>query len=393
MSKAPSDLDGSSRTVTVPYGRHWIEEDDIEAVVEVLRSDWLTTGPQVAVFEKAFAQETLAEHAVAVSSGTAALHAAMYALEIGPGDEVIVPAITFASTANCVVFQGGKPVFADVDSDTLLIDPDVVESKIGPATKAVIAVDYAGQPCEYDRLRAITERHGLALVADACHSLGGRYKTSPVGSLANLNVFSLHPVKHITTGEGGVITTDDPEPARRMRIFRNHGITTDHRQRQERNSWRYEMVDLGYNYRITDFQCALGISQLRKLKTWICRRQLIARRYDDVFSAVPGLAPLVVRPHVSHAYHLYVVRLDTKELGKDRDEVFTELRNRGVGANVHYAPVHLHPYYREKLGTGLGMCPVAETVYEEILSLPVFPRMADEEMDHVTDSLLDIVDR
>ena len=249
-------IDGGTpiRRTRLPYGRQWLDEDDIAAVGEVLHSDWLTTGPKVGDFEQAFAGFVGAKEAVTVCNGTAALHAAMYAVGIGPGDEVIVPPMTFAATANCVVFQGGTPIFADVNSDTLLLDPAQVESRITPRTKAVIAVDYTGQPCDYDALRTIADRHGLTLVADACHALGASYKGRPVGSLADLSTFSFHPVKHITTGEGGMITTGDPELARRMRVFRNHGITTDHRQREKQGSWFYEMVDLGYNYRLTDVQ-------------------------------------------------------------------------------------------------------------------------------------------
>jgi perosamine synthetase len=343
----------------------------------------LTTGPKVDEFEQAFAGYVGADEAVAVSSGTAALHAAIYALGIEPGDEVIVPAMTFSATANCVVFQGGTPVFSDVDRGTLLINPASVEANITHRTKAIIAVDFAGQPCDYDSLRALANRHNLTLVADACHSLGGSYRGLPVGSLAKLNTFSFHPVKHITTGEGGMITTDDPELARRMRVFRNHGITSDHRQREQQGSWFYEMVDLGYNYRLSDIQCALGTSQLRKLAAWVVRRQEIARRYDAAFAELPALKPLVVRNDVSHAYHLYVIRLDTTELRTTRSEVFSSLRAEGIGVNVHYIPVHLHPFYRERFGTKPGLCPMAETVYEKLISLPIFPVMTHDAVEYV----------
>jgi perosamine synthetase len=293
----------------IPYGRQCIDEEDIQAVVNVLRSDWLTTGPLIEAFEEAFARRVGARHAVAVSSGTAALHAAMHALGIVQGDEVIVPAITFAASANCVVYQGGTPVFADVDPETLLIDPASVESRLSSKTKAIIAVDFAGQPCDYDALKDIAERHNLVLVADACHALGGRYKDKPVGTLAALNAFSFHPVKHITTGEGGMVTTDDPIMAERMLLFRNHGITTDHRQRAQQGSWFYEMVELGYNYRITDFQCALGMSQLKKLSKWVEQRREIARRYNNAFFNIPFVKPLGVNGDVFHAYHLYVISL------------------------------------------------------------------------------------
>lgn len=369
----------------VPYGRQWIDEDDIAAVVAVLRSDWLTTGPKVTEFEEVFAQSVGVRQAVAVSNGTAALHAAMYALGIGPGDEVIVPAMTFAATANCVVFQGGRPVFADVDSETLLLDAATVEAQITPKTRAIIAVDYSGHPCDYDTLGHLANRHNLALVADACHSLGGSYKGRPVGSLALLNTFSLHPVKHITTGEGGVITTNDEKLAQRMRQFRNHGITTDHRQREQLGSWFYEMVDLGFNYRLTDFQCALGISQLRKLPGWTTRRLEIARRYDQVLGGLLAARPLLVSPVVSHAYHLYVIRVQLELLAADRGAIFRAFRERGVGVNVHYIPVHLHPFYQERFGTGPGLCPVAETAYEDILSLPIYPRMEEDDIEYVLD--------
>ena len=368
------------RSKLLPYGRQTVDEDDIAVVAEVLRSDWLTTGPKVEEFERAFAAFTGSAFAVAVSSGTAALHAAMAALGIGPGDEVIVPAITFVASANCVVYQGGTPVFADVDPRTLLVDPADVERKITPRTRAIIAVDYAGQPCDYAALRALAARHGLALVADACHALGGAEGGQPVGSLADLSTFSLHPVKPITCGEGGVITTNDAALAGKMRIFRNHGISTDFRQREKLGSWAYEMVGLGFNYRLSDLQCALAASQLRKLPAWVARRQEIAARYDAAFAGATVFRPLAVRPGVSHGYHLYVISL---RAGVDRGAFFTDLRAQGIGANVHYAPVYLHPFYREKFGTVPGLCPAAESAYAQILTLPVFPRMTDADADDV----------
>jgi perosamine synthetase len=367
----------------IPYGRQSIDDDDIKAVIDVLSSDWLTTGPKISEFEQKFTDMVNAEEAVAVSNGTAALHTAMYALGIHTGDEVIVPTMTFAATANCVVFQGATPIFTDVDPDTLLIDPDKIEEKITPRTRAIIAVDYAGQPCDYDRLCEIANRNHLAIVDDACHSLGGYYKNRPVGTLGQVNTFSFHPVKNITTGEGGMITTDNPELAKRMRLFRNHGINTDHRQREEQGSWFYEMVDLGYNYRLTDIQCALGISQLKHLPDWISRRQEIAKQYDAAFAGMPEIMPLGVRKDVSHAYHLYVIRLNPERIHTDRATIFKALRAEGLGVNVHYIPVHLHPFYQQKLGTKRGMCPIAEKAYEEILSIPIFPNMNEKEVNDV----------
>jgi perosamine synthetase len=377
----------------IPYGRQLIDEDDIRAVVEVLKSDWLTTGPKVAEFEQIFAKQVGATEAVAVSNGTAALHAAMHALRIGPGDEVIVPTMTFAATANCVVFQGARPVFVDVAADNLLIDPEGVKEKITSRTRAVIAVDYAGHPADYDALKAIAKDHDIALVADASHALGAAYKNRPVGSLADLSTFSFHPVKHIATGEGGMITTDDSELAQRMRCFRNHGITTDHRQREKQGSWFYEMVDLGFNYRITDFQCALGISQLKKLSHFLKRRQKTAKLYGQAFSDMPIIKPLDVDAQISHAYHLYVVRVDFEHLGSDRASFFKTLREMGVAVNVHYIPVHLHPYYRRNFfDTGPGLYPVAEAAYEQIISLPMYAGITIEETQKVISAVSRIID-
>lgn len=392
-SSVPSDMPSAPRAMRlIPYGRQSIDEKDVSAVCSVLRSDWLTTGPKVAEFEQAMADYAGVKYAVAVSSGTAALHAAMYAIGLGAGDEVIVPPITFAATANCVVFQGGTPIFADVDPGTLLIDPEQVESRISPKTRAIIAVDYAGQPCDYDCLRKIADSNNLILVSDACHALGAEYKGQKTGSLADLNIFSFHPVKHITTGEGGMITTDNAEFADRMRLFRNHGITADHHQREKQDSWFYEIVDLGYNYRITDFQCALGISQLQKLPKFLKRRRKIAMRYDEAFAKIPGIDPLVLRHDSLHAYHLYVIRVDSSVSGIDRAMLFSNLREKGIGVNVHYIPVHLHPFYRKQFHTCPGLCPVAESAYEQIISIPMFPMMTDEDVEDVIKAIEIIVD-
>jgi perosamine synthetase len=291
--------------------------------------------------------------------------------------------MTFVATANAVVFQGGIPVFADVDPHTLLINPVKVEEKITSRTKAIVTVDYAGQPCDYDSLRDIADRHGLTLIADGCHALGAEYKGRKVGTLADLTVFSFHPVKHITTGEGGMVTTDEPNLAQRMRIFRNHGITSDHRQRQAGGSWAYEMAELGYNYRLTDIQCALGLSQLRKLPGWIIRRQKIAQFYNTTFAEMPAINPLQVQKDAGHAYHLYVVQLNLAKLRADRSIVFQKLRAMGIGVNVHYIPVHLHHFYRKRFKTGPGLCPAAEAAYERIMSLPIFPMMNNENVHDV----------
>ncbi len=389
MTVMKSPLDNmNAAPKPLPYGRQTILQDDIDAVVEILRSDWLTTGPAVERFEDAIATYTGAKHAVAVSSGTAALHGAMHALGIGPGNEVIVPPVTFAATANAVVYCGGTPVFADVKPESLLLDPKCVQEKITPRTRAIVAVDYAGQPCDYTELRQIAQHHSLALVADACHSLGASYKGSSVGTLADITTFSFHPVKHITTGEGGMVTTHDANLAERVRTFRNHGITADHRVRRERGHYYYEIAHLGFNYRLSDIQCALGASQLRKLPSWLERRRILAGRYDDRLKAIPGVRLLERLPDRTHAYHLYVIRLEsTSATPSRRDRVFAAFLKAGIYANVHYLPVYLHPFYRTKFNYGPGLCPVAEAAYKEILSLPIYPRLNNEDVDRVVNSL------
>jgi perosamine synthetase len=367
----------------IPYGRQQIDDDDIAAVVDVLKSDWLTTGPKVSEFERAVAEFVGAEHAVAVNSGTAALHAMMAALNIGRDDEVIVPTLTFAATANSVVYQGGTPVFADVDPETLLICPDSVERLITSRTRAIVAVDYAGQPCDYTRLKQIADRHQLTLLSDGCHALGASWHDCRVGSIARMTSFSFHPVKPVTTGEGGMVTTNDAELATRMRVFRNHGIVTDARQREEQGTWFYQMQSLGFNYRISDVQCALGIRQMQKLPGWIDRRNQIADRYDRYLGAVADLTLLKRNCGHRHGFHLYVVRV----AGGRRNQVFQTLRENGVGVNVHYVPVHLHPFYQERFGTRAGICPEAEAAFDEILSLPVHPGLTTEQQDTVIQQL------
>jgi len=368
----------------IPYGRQQVGEDDIQAVVEVLHSDWLTTGPMVGRFEEAVAAYAGARYGVAVSSGTAALHAALHAIGIGPGDEVIVPALTFVATANCVVYQGGTPVFADVDPAALLIDPEEVRQRITPQTRAIIAVDYAGQPCDYDRLRKIADEHNLYLVADSCHSIGAEYRGRRVAEIADLTVFSFHPVKHITTGEGGMVVTNKAELAEKMKRFRNHGISTDHRQRETLGTWYYEMTELGFNYRISDIACALGLSQLEKLPAWLARRRGIAALYSTALKNFSGVQPLRVTDEVLHAYHLYVVRFAEQI---DRAAVFQQMRAANIGVNVHYLPIHLHPYYRQRFSQGAVQLPVAEAAYAQILSLPMYADLTNDDVMRVVSTL------
>ncbi len=371
------------REAMLPYGKQTIEQDDIEAVTNALQSDFLTTGPEISAFEKEFASFVGTAEGVAVSNGTVSLHTIMNAIDVQPGDEVIVPTMTFIATANSVLMQGGTPVIADVQPGTLLLDPTDVEKKITDKTKAVVAVDYAGQPCDYDELRALCDKHNLVLIDDAPHALGGTYKGKSVGTLADLNSFSFHPVKAITTGEGGMITTDNADFAERMRKFRNHGISKTAEQRQSQDTWEYEIHDLGYNYRLTDVQCALGRSQLKKLPQWVARRQEIAAKYDEAFANLSGGTPLTQKDDRTRGRHLYVGLVDPDVLSVGRKEVFEALRAEGIGVNVHYIPVHMQDLYKKKLGTKEGMCPVAEDAYSRMITLPLFTKMTDEDASDV----------
>lgn len=364
----------------IPYGRQLISEDDINAVVEVLKSSWVTTGPKVTEFEEALAAFTGAEDAVCFSSGTAALHAAMAVIDIRSGDEVIVSPMTFAASANCILYQGGTPVFADIDPDTLLIDPRQVEKMITSKTRAIIAVDYAGQPCDYTALRKICNEHSVVLVADACHSLGAEDAGVAVGCLADISVLSFHPVKHICTGEGGALLLNDKKLAEQARRFRNHGITADPHQRNKAGTWDYDMESLGFNYRLTDLQCALGISQLKRLPAWLKCRAEVAAYYDEAFIMLDGVNSLKNRENIRHAYHLYVIRVDKEKAGIDRNEMFKRLRNKGIGVNVHYKPVFNHSYYKKHLPDAGVDCPVTLGVADEILSLPIFPSITDDQL-------------
>ena len=371
----------------IPYGRHEIDEADIEAMLGVLLGDWLTTGPAVGAFERAFADFTGASHAVAVSNGTAALHLAMLAANIGPGDEVIVPALTFAASANCVCYVGATVVFADVDPHTLTVDVAHAASLITPRTRALVAVDYAGLPADLTALRALADRHGLVFVEDGCHAPGATCDGRAVGTVADFTTFSFHPVKHITTAEGGMITTASESLASTLRTLRNHGITTDHRQREALGTWEYDMVALGFNYRLSDLQCALGTSQLRKLPQWIARRRERAARYREALSSVGYLQLQSVPVNRTHAYHLFPVRVDNEHPEPHRRRLFERLRAHGVLATVHYKPVYLHSFYRS-LGYAAGLCPVAEKAYGGLLSIPMWHGMTDAQQDRVIDLLV-----
>lgn len=373
----------------IPYGRQVVDEDDIAAVVGVLRSDWLTTGPVVASFESAFAALVGASHAVAVTSGTAALHLAMLAAGIEPGDEVIVPTMTFAASANAVRYAGGTVVFADSRPDTLGVDPAHVAALITPRTRAIVVVDYAGIPADLDEIMALAAQHGLLVIEDACHAPGATHRGRPIGSIAHLSTFSFHPVKHLTTGEGGMVTTSDPLLAARVRRLRNHGIDSDFRQREQAGTWEYDVVELGFNYRLSDINCALGLSQLAKVPAWVERRQDLAARYRTRLEGLP-LRMLEVPADRVASWHLFPVLLEGDDPAPLRAEVFGRLRAAGIGVNVHYRPVHLHTSYAE-LGHRAGTLPVAEDAYLRLLSLPMWTGLEDDGLDKVVSLLSEAV--
>lgn len=369
----------------IPYGRQTIDEADIEAVIKVLKSDFLTTGPVIEEFERKVAEYTGAKYAVAIANGTAALHAACFAAGIGAGDEVITTPITFAASSNCALYCGAVPVFADIDPKTCNIDPEDIERKITERTKAVVAVHFAGQPCAMDEIHAVAKKYNLLVIEDAAHALGAEYKGVRIGGLSDMTTFSFHPVKHITTGEGGMIMTNDAQLYERLKLFRTHGITREERFMEKKDGpWYYEQIDLGYNYRITDVQCALGISQMDKLPQFLARRREIAHIYDDAFAGNPNIEPLFQQEVCENAYHLYVIRVKN---GKRR-EVFEQLRAAGIGVNVHYIPVYKHPYY-QKNGYDKVFCPNAEQYYKECISLPMYPALTEKEQQYVIEKVID----
>jgi len=380
------------REKLLPYGRQSLDDADVQAVVEVLKSDWLTTGPKIGEFEERFAAWVGARHAVSFSSGTAALHGAAFAAGLGPGDEAITTPMTFCATANCILYQGATPVFADVSPDTLNIDPQEVSQKITSRTKAIIAVDYAGHPAALDELGELAKAQGQGalLIEDACHALGAEFRGKRVGGIADMTVFSFHPVKHLTTGEGGMVATNDARLAETLRRFRNHGISSEARERRESGQWFYEMVLLGFNYRLTDIACALGLSQLDKLAANLARRREIAAQYAEAFRDLPAIVVPAVRDGVNPAWHLYPVRLKLEMLAVGRGEIFRALRAENIGVNVHYIPVHQHPYYRERF-TLKESYPVAEDAYERLISLPMFHGMTDADVGDVVRAVSKVI--
>ena len=375
------------RDTYLAYGKQKIDEDDINSVVKVLKGDYLTTGPIVSEFENSVAKYVGTKYAVAVSNGTAALHMACYAAGISEGDEVLVPAITFAASSNCVLYCGGKPVFIDIDPKSYNIDINKIKEKITNKTKAIIPVDFAGQSVDMDSILKIAEEYNLIVIEDAAHALGSEYKNEKVGSKAHMTEFSFHPVKPITTGEGGVVVTNSKELYEKMILFRSHGITRNSELMTENQGpWYYEQIDLGYNYRLTDIQSALGLSQIKKLDDFILKRREIVNKYNEAFKELKEIGTPFENEYSKSGYHIYVLLLNLDKLKCGRKEIFEALQAENIGVNVHYLPVYLHPYYK-KLGYKKGECPVAEDIYSRMITIPLFPSMTDKDIKDVIEAV------
>ena len=376
------------------YGHQWVDEDDIKAVSEVLRSDYLTCGPQVTKMEDALKEYTGAKYAVAVSNGTAALHCACIAADVGEGDEVITTPITFAASANCALYCGAKPVFADINPETYNIDPESIRAHVTSRTKAVVAVDFTGQAVQHKEIRKICDEFGLVFIEDAAHSIATKYNGQQVGSLADITTFSFHPVKTITGGEGGAVLTNNEDYYRKIVLAHAHGITHDESLMEEvphEGPWYYEEISLGYNYRITDFQAALIVSQMKKLDKFVSRRKEIVKAYDEAFKTIPELFVQKEIPESDTCRHLYIIQLKMDKLNCTRRQFFDAMSAENVQCQIHYVPVYWFSYYNH-LGYERGLCPNAEKMYEGIMSIPLYPKMSDQDVADVIHAVRKVVD-
>lgn len=391
---AATDVFDASGTDWLPFHLPSIDDGEIDAVVQTLRSGWLTTGPRVSAFEHDFAAFVGAEHALAINSATAGLHLALEAVGVRDGDEVIVPTLTFAATGEVVAYLRAIPVLVDSEPDTFNIDPEEIERAITPRTKAILPVHFGGQPCDMAAITDIARRHHLSVIEDAAHALPAAFDSKPVGTIGDITCFSFYPTKTITTGEGGMNTTARADYDERMRMMSLHGLSRDAWKRYSAaGSWRYEILHPGFKYNLTDIAAALGIAQLRRCRELCAARTRIARQYDEAFADVSEIDIPVTRSGRDHAWHLYVIRLALDRLRIDRDHFLTELKERRIGASVHFIPLHLHPYYRDALGWDASRFPHANAAFERIISLPIYPRMSVRDVDRVATAVRDIVAR
>lgn len=382
------ESNNTSHELQIPFHRASVGEEEVRAVSEVIRSGWLTMGPKTVEFETEFARYIGAKHAIAVSSCTAALHLALEAVGIGAGDEVLVPTTTFTATAEVVTYLGAKPILVDVEENTLNLNPADAAGRVTPRTRALIAVHFAGQPCDMERIRELANQHGLYVIDDAAHALPASYRGASVGLLSELTAFSFYATKTLTTGEGGMVTTDNADYADRIRIMRLHGIGRDAWKRYSATgSWYYEVLAAGFKYNMTDIQAALGLVQLRKCSAMRSQRRQIAMQYTAAFARLEALEPPTVLDDRESSWHLYVLRLRTDRLGVARDDFISALRERGIGTSVHFIPLHLHPYYQKAFGYRPTDFPVAEKEYNRSLSLPIYPDMTQEEIQRVIEAV------
>jgi UDP-4-amino-4,6-dideoxy-N-acetyl-beta-L-altrosamine transaminase len=376
------------RTVFLPYGTQWFNDKEINEVIDALKSKWITTGPKMRLFEDRFKQYIGSKYAVAVNSGTAALHVSTSSINIKPGDEVITTPLSFVASANCVIYRGGTPIFADIKRDTYNIDPNEIRKKITSKTKAIIPVHFTGQPCDIDEILEIAEENDLYIIEDAAHAIDAEYKGKKIGNISDLTIFSFHPVKNITTAEGGMVTTNNEELYNKLLMFRTHGISRDAGKRYgKEGGFYYDMQYLGFRYNLSELHSALGIHQLEKLELFQKRRREIVKIYNRELQDIEEITIPYVKDNIKHSWHLYVIQLDLEKLRVDRDYIFKALREENIGVNVHYIPVHYHSYYVQNYGLKKGILPNVEWLFPRILTIPIFAKMSDDDVYDVINAL------
>jgi len=392
MEKPAIEGGTPSRKDFLPYATQWLDEKEINEVIDTLKSSWITTGPKMRLFEDNFRKFKNSKYAVAVNSGTAALHISTSSININPGDEVITTPMTFVASANCVVYRGGTPVLADIKKSTYNIDPDEIKKKITSKTKAIIPVHFAGQPCDMDEICEIAEENNLIVIEDAAHAIDAEYKEKKIGNMSDLTTFSFHPVKNITTAEGGMVTTNNEELYEKLLMFRTHGISKDAVKRfGKEGGFYYDMQYLGFRYNLSELHSSLGIHQLNKLEAFQNRRREIVRRYNKELGSIEGIKIPYVKKNIKHSWHLYIIQLDLENLTVDRDQIFKALREENIGVNVHYIPVHYHSYYQEKFGLSRGILPNVEWLFPRIITIPLFPKMSDDDVYDVVNALEKVI--
>ncbi len=372
----------------LPYGKHWLDQEEINEVVDSLKSNWITTGPKMKLFEANFKKFIGSKYAISVNSGTAALHISTSTINLQPGDEVITTPLTFVASANCVVYRGGTPIFADIKKDTYNIDPNEIRKKITSKTKAIIPVHFAGQPCDMDEILEIARENDLYVIEDAAHAIDAEYKGKKIGNISDLTIFSFHPVKNITTAEGGMVTTNNDELNDKLLMFRTHGISRDAVKRfGKEGGFYYDMQYLGFRYNLSELHSALGIHQLDKLESFQKKRRQIVEIYNKKLQSIEEIAIPYVKDDIKHSWHLYVIQLELEKLKVDRDFIFKALREENIGVNVHYIPIHYHSYYVDKFGLKKGILPIVEWLFPRIITIPIFPKMSDDDVYDVIDAL------